>query len=124
MNREHLDTEGAGGFDRSRDGIGDVVQFEIKPDPGASGQNGAHDFRAFRRKKLEADFEEGDIAAKLLNKSKRFFSGRNVECDDDFVVCHVERIRDISASRPTTRDSSTSLGMTEQIARYASPRSR
>jgi hypothetical protein len=44
---------------------------------------------------LEADFEKGDFAAELLNKFKRFFSGRNVECDDDFFggVCHSERSR-------------------------------
>src|SRR5260370_416089 len=52
------------------------------------------------------------------------FLRRDVECDDDFVVCHVERSRDISVFRLTARDSSTSLGMTEQIAQYASPCTR
>src|SRR6476660_4661734 len=39
-------------------------------------------------------------------------------------VCYLERSRDILVFRPRARDSSTSLGMTEQIAGYASHGSR
>jgi len=40
---------------------------------------------------LEADFEKGDFAAELLNEVERLFFGRDVKCDDDFVICHSEQ---------------------------------
>src|SRR6266481_3574193 len=122
MNREHLHTKLIRGFDRSRDGVRNVIKLEIEPDFCTGGQNRAYSFRSLGRVKLEADFEEGDFPAELLNEFERLFLRRDVECDDDFVVCHSERSPDISVFRPPARDSSTSLGMTEQIAGYASPR--
>ncbi len=68
MNREHLHAEGVGGFDGSGDGIRDVVELKIEPDPGASGQNCPHNFRAFGRVKLEADFEKRNVATELLHE--------------------------------------------------------
>src|SRR5262249_9048665 len=101
-----------------------IVQLDIEPHFCAGREHRAHDLRAFCRVKLKADFEKRNLIAQLLHERERFFFCRYVQRDDDFVssVCHVERSRDISVFRPTARDSSTSLGMTEQIAGYASPR--
>src|SRR5437773_2120490 len=90
MNREHLDTEGAGGFDCSRDGIVDVVELQIQPDLRAGGQNRAYNFRAFGRVKLEPDFKKRDLAPELLNEVERRLLCGDVQRHDDFVsgFCH------------------------------------
>jgi len=78
------------GFESSGDGVRDVVELEIEPDPGAGGQNRAHNFRTFGRVKLEADFEKGDFAAELFNEFERLFLCGDVQRNDDFVsrCCH------------------------------------
>ena len=126
MNCEHLRPESAGGLNGSRDGVGDVVELQIEPDLCAGGQNRAHDFRAYGRVKLEPDFEKRDLAPELLNELERLLLYGDVERHNDIVsgFYHVGRSRDISVFRPRARDSSTSLGMTEQIAGYASHCSR
>src|SRR5882757_8964749 len=126
MNREHLHPESGRGLNGSRDGVRDVVDLQIEPDLCAGGQNRAHNFRAFARVKLEPDFEKRDLAPELLNKLERLLLCGDVQRHDDFVsrLCHFKRSRDISVFRSTIRDSSTSLGMTEQIPGYASHRSR
>jgi len=75
-------------FDRSRDGVRNVVKLQIEPDFCTGGQNRAHNFRSFGGVKLEADLEKGDFPAELLNEFEGLFLGRDVECDDDFVGCH------------------------------------
>src|SRR4051812_25731791 len=122
MNREHLDTERAHRFNGSRDGIWDVVELQIEPNLYASGQNGAHNFGPFGCVKLQPDFEKRDLALKLLNQAECLFLCGDIKRHDDFVsdFCHGRRRRDISVLRPRARDSSTSLGMTEQIAGNAS----
>src|SRR5262245_49338698 len=126
MYREHLHAESARGFNGSRDGVGDVVEFQIEPHLCAGGQNRVHEFGAFRRVKLELDFEKRDLVPELLNELEGPLLCGDVQRHNDFVsgLYHVERSRDMSVFRPRARDSSTSLRMTEQIARYANPRTR
>src|SRR5262249_23533263 len=120
------------GLHRSRDGIGNIVELEIEPDLRAGGQNRAHNLRTLGRVKLEADFEKRDFAAELLDEFERLSFRGDVQRHDDLIssVCHTRQLFVTSNEvetpqyRSTVRDSSTSLGMTEQIAGYASSRTR
>src|SRR5205814_7173237 len=90
VNREHLHPESAGGFNGSRDGVGDVVELQIEPDLRAGGQNRAHNFGAFGRVKLEPDFEKRYLASELLNELECLLLCGDVERHNDFVsgFCH------------------------------------
>ena len=95
MNSEHLHPESARGPNRSRDGVGDIVELQIEPDLCAGGQNGAHNFGAFGRVKLEPDFEERYLASELLNELECLLLCGDIKRHDDFVsgCCHGRRSR-------------------------------
>src|SRR6266513_3451402 len=133
MNGEHLHAKAARGFDGSAGRVWNVVQLEIEPNLGARRQNRAHHFWTFRGIKLQPDFEKRDLVAEFLNELKRVPFCGHVQCDNDVfsVFGHSGALFVMSSGvetsqylQPTARDSSTSLGMTEQIARnHASFRS-
>jgi hypothetical protein len=113
MDREHLHPESARGLNGSRDGVGDVIELQIEPDLRARGQNRAHNFGAFRRVKLEPDFEKRDLVPKLLNELECLLLCGDVERHNDFVsgFCHGRqrlscraKWRHLSISRPVPRD--------------------
>src|SRR5262245_33497532 len=93
-----------------------------------------HNFRTFSGVKLQPDFEKRDLVAQLFNDLKRFPFRGCIQSDDEFVSCFGHSGSEFVMSsevetslyfRRTIRDSSTSLGMTEQIAgNYASLSSR
>src|SRR4029077_8655588 len=105
MNSEHLHPESARGLNRSRNGVGDIVELQIEPDLCAGGQHGAYNFGAFGRVKLEPDFEKRYLASELLNELECLFLCGDVERHDDFVsgFCHGQAAFVISSEVETSQ---------------------
>src|SRR5437773_11774593 len=84
MNRQHPDPELSGGFDRFRNRVRNVVQFEIEKNrPEKEGRS--DESRASRCVTLQPDLECAYFAGQQNHQSERLFLRRDVERDDDLL---------------------------------------
>jgi len=89
---EEFGTDGGRGTDRARDGVGDVVKFEVEEDGEAAAAELADDGGAFGGVELEADFEPAAEALELIGEGKGGRGAGGVEGDDEARV-HVFRVQ-------------------------------
>jgi len=80
---EELGTEGGDGADGARDGVGDVVQFEVKEDGEVAAAELADDGGTFGDEELEADFEPAAEALELVGEGEGWGGAGVVEGDDE-----------------------------------------
>src|SRR6266513_2772332 len=67
MNGKHLHAKVACRFNCSRDGVWNVVQFQVEKDLRAAYSHSLHNLRSLRGIKLQSDFEKRDLLAQLLD---------------------------------------------------------
>ena len=82
VHRNHARAELACGDNASADGVRDFMQFQVKKDLFAHGNQFSNNGRALFRGKLQADFVEARLSAKLPNQLQGFEPGIKVEGDD------------------------------------------
>ncbi len=105
---EELGTGGGGGADCARDGVGDVVEFEVEEDGEAAAAELMDDGVAVGEVELEADFEPAAEALELIGEGEGGIGAGVVEGNDEAGIhgfrvqgagCRVQRSWELGAGR-------------------------